>query len=50
MSSVVVPEVVDYTDAAGAAFVRFADAGAHVVALHGANATWPGLIGAALAR
>jgi nicotinamidase-related amidase len=49
MSSVVVPEVVDYTDDADAAFVRFADAGAHVVRSTDPLASWPGPVGAALA-
>ncbi len=50
MSSVVVPEVVDYTDEADTAFVRFAAAGAHVVRSTEPMAAWPGPIGAALAR
>jgi nicotinamidase-related amidase len=41
-SSVVVPDVVDYTDAADAAFARFADAGAHVVRSTDPIASWPG--------
>lgn len=49
MSSVVVPDVVDYTDEADAAFVRFADAGAHVVRSTEPLTFWPGPIGAALA-
>ena len=47
-SSVVVPEVVDHTDAADAAFTRFAEAGAHVVRSTEPLAEWPGCIGEAL--
>ena len=50
MSSVVVGEVVDYTDEADAAFARFAAAGAHVVRSTEPMAAWPGPLGAALAR
>jgi nicotinamidase-related amidase len=48
-SPVVVPGVIDYTDAADAAFARFADAGAHVVRSTEAMATWPGPISHAVA-
>jgi nicotinamidase-related amidase len=47
-SPVVVPGVVDYTDAADAAFARFADAGAHVVRSAEPLASWPGPIAAAV--
>ena len=43
-SPVVVPEVVDYTDAAEEAFARFASAGAHVVRSTDPVASWPGPI------
>jgi len=46
-SPVVVPDVVDYTDEADAAFVRFADAGAHVVRSREPVASWPGPLGLA---
>ncbi|MDR7523586.1 MAG: isochorismatase [Armatimonadota bacterium] len=42
-SPVVVPGVIDYTDAAEAAFRRFAEAGMHVVRSTEPMATWPGL-------
>lgn len=42
-SPVVVPGVIDYTDAADAAFRRFADAGMHVVRSTEPMAQWPGL-------
>ncbi|MFB6286339.1 MAG: isochorismatase [Candidatus Bipolaricaulia bacterium] len=42
-SPVVVPEVVDYTDDADAAFERFADAGMHVVQSTDPIEDWPGL-------
>jgi nicotinamidase-related amidase len=42
-SPVVVPGVVDYTDEADAAFVRFAEAGMHVVRSTGPLAEWPGI-------
>jgi nicotinamidase-related amidase len=48
-SPVVVPGAVDYTDDADAAFARFADAGAHVVRSTDPIASWPGVLGAALA-
>jgi nicotinamidase-related amidase len=44
-SPVVVPGAVDYTDDADAAFVRFADAGVHVVRSTDAVETWPGPLG-----
>ena len=43
-SPVVVPGVVDYTDAAEEAFARFAAAGAHVVRSTDPVASWPGPI------
>ena len=42
-SPVVVPGVMDYTDAADAAFKRFADAGMHVVRSVDPIETWPGM-------
>ncbi|MCU0895467.1 MAG: hypothetical protein MUD06_14345, partial [Rhodospirillales bacterium] len=42
-SPVVVPGVVDYTEAADEAFRRFADAGMHVVRSTEPMARWPGL-------
>jgi nicotinamidase-related amidase len=48
-SPVVVPGAVDYTDDADAAFVRFAEAGAHIVRSTEPVTSWPGLT-AALAR
>jgi nicotinamidase-related amidase len=42
-SPVVVPGVVDYTDEADAAFVRYADAGMHVVRSTDPVESWPGL-------
>jgi len=42
-SPVVVPDVVDYTDDAAAAFARFARAGMHVVRSTDPIETWPGL-------
>jgi nicotinamidase-related amidase len=42
-SPVVVPGVIDYTDQADAAFIRFANAGMHVVRSTEPMATWPGL-------
>lgn len=42
-SPVVVPGVVDYTDAAEAAFAGFVDAGLHVVQSADPLASWPGL-------
>lgn len=44
-SAVVVPGVVDYTDAADDAFRQFADQGAHLVRSTAPMATWPGLQG-----
>ena len=41
-SAVVVPGVVDYTDAADAAFARYAAAGMHVVRSTDPMETWPG--------
>ncbi|HEX6680716.1 MAG TPA: hypothetical protein VF063_08735 [Gaiellaceae bacterium] len=43
-SSVVVPGVVDYTDAADAAFERYAAAGMHVVRSTEPLSGWPGLV------
>ena len=43
MSSVVIPGVVDYTDAADAAFARFADAGMHLVQSTTPMSSWPGM-------
>jgi nicotinamidase-related amidase len=42
-SPVVVPDVVDFTDAANAAFERFAAAGMHRVTTEMPLAEWPGL-------
>ena len=42
-SPVVVPDVVDFTDEANAAFQRFADAGMHVVRSTDPIAAWPGV-------
>lgn len=42
-SPVVIPDVVDYTSAADAAFRRFADAGMHVVRSVDPIESWPGL-------
>jgi nicotinamidase-related amidase len=42
-SVVVVPGVVDYTDAADAAFARYAAAGMHVVRSTDPMESWPGL-------
>jgi nicotinamidase-related amidase len=42
-SPVVVPDVVDFTDEANAAFQRFADAGMHVVRSTDPIFTWPGV-------
>jgi len=42
-SPVVVPDVVDFTDQANAAFQRFADAGMHVVRSTDPIFTWPGV-------
>jgi nicotinamidase-related amidase len=47
-SPVVVPDAVDYTDEADAAFARFAEAGAHVVRSTTPMAEWPGVVGEAL--
>ncbi len=49
-SPVVVPGAVDYTEDADAAYARFAEAGAHVVRSTEPVASWPGPLGAALAR
>jgi nicotinamidase-related amidase len=48
-SPVVVPEVVDYTDEADAAFERFADAGMHVVRSTDPIESWPGIAASARA-
>lgn len=42
-SPVVVPGVIDYTDAADAAFQRFAEAGMHIVRSIDPIETWPGI-------
>jgi len=42
-SPVVIPGVVDYTDEANAAFVRFADAGMHIVRSTAPISSWPGI-------
>ncbi len=42
-SPVVVPDVIDFTDSADAAFQRFADAGMHLVKSTEAIASWSGL-------
>ncbi len=42
-SPVVIPGVMDYTDLADAAFMRFADAGMHVVKSTDPINTWPGI-------
>jgi nicotinamidase-related amidase len=47
-SPVVVPGAVDYTDAADAAFARFAEAGAHVVRSTEPLESWPGPIAEAV--
>jgi nicotinamidase-related amidase len=47
-SPVVVPDAVDYTDDADAAFERFAAAGAHIVSSSEPMAKWPGPVAAAL--
>jgi nicotinamidase-related amidase len=49
-SPVVVHGVVDYTDDADNAFARFAEAGAHVVRSTDPISSWPGPVGAAVAR
>jgi nicotinamidase-related amidase len=43
-SAVVVPGIIDYTDAADAAFRRFAEAGMHVVRSTDPMETWPGIM------
>jgi nicotinamidase-related amidase len=45
MSPIVVPDVVDYTDEANAAFARFAEAGMHVVRSDTPIEDWPGVVG-----
>ncbi|MBI5740191.1 MAG: isochorismatase [Nitrospirae bacterium] len=42
-SPVVIPGVIDYTEEANAAFMRFAEAGAHIVKSTDPVATWPGM-------
>ena len=42
-SPVVVPEVVDYTDAANEAYQRYAEAGAHIVRSTEPMESWPGM-------
>ena len=42
-SPVVIPDVIDYTNVADAAFRRFADAGMHVVRSEDPIASWPGI-------
>ncbi len=42
-SPVVIPDVIDYTDAADAAFQRFADAGMHRVRSTAPITSWPGI-------
>ncbi len=44
-SPVVIPGVVDYTDAADAAYRKFAETGAHIVRSTEPLADWPGLMG-----
>jgi len=44
-SPVVVPDVVDYTEEADAAFARFAEAGMHVVRSDTPIEEWPGVVG-----
>jgi nicotinamidase-related amidase len=44
-SPVVIPDVVDFTEAANEAFERFADAGMHLVQSTDPIETWPGIIG-----
>ena len=46
-SPVVVPDVVDYTDEADAAFARFAEAGMHVVRSTEPIESWPGIAASA---
>jgi nicotinamidase-related amidase len=48
-SPVVVPDAVDYTEDADAAFARFAEAGAHVVRSTDPIGSWPGPMGAPVA-
>jgi nicotinamidase-related amidase len=48
-SPVVVPDVVDYTEEANAAFERFAEAGMHVVRSTDPIDTWPGAVASARA-
>ncbi len=43
MSPVVIPDVIDYTDEANAAFRRFAEAGMHIVKSTQPIETWPGI-------
>ncbi len=49
-SPVVIPDVVDYTEQADAAFARYADAGMNVVRSTDPIESWPGLQDRALAR
>jgi nicotinamidase-related amidase len=42
-SPVVIPEVIDYTEEADAAFQRFADAGMHIVRSTDPIGSWPGI-------
>ncbi len=42
-SPVVIPEVIDYTDDADAAFARFSEAGMHLVRSTDPIASWPGM-------
>ena len=49
-SPVVVPDAVDYTDEADAAFARFAEAGAHIVRSTEPMSAWPGVVGEALSE
>ncbi len=43
MSSVVIPDVIDYTEQADAAFVRFAEAGMNIVKSTTPISEWPGM-------
>lgn len=43
MSPVVIPDVIDYTDAANEAFARFAEAGTHIVKSTEPIESWPGI-------
>ena len=44
-SPVVIPGVADYTDQAEEAFIRFSDAGMHILRSTDPMDTWPGIVG-----